>query len=297
MALFSTYATELLSRTTLPQRGESVDCAVSGGPDSLALLVLSVAKGCDTVAYHVDHGIRAGSSDEALVVKAAADRLGARFVSLRVECAPGPNLEARARAARYAAMPKGVATGHTADDQAETILLNLLRGAGIDGLSGMLADASHPILSLRRHETERLVSSMNLEVVRDPSNNDQRFRRNRVRHELIPLAAAIAERDIVPILCRQAGLLRDDAELLDALSSDLDPAAAGALRDAPRPLARRALRRWLRGITPDGQPPDAAALERVLSVASGEHLAAEIAGGSRIRRSKGRLIADLLTRE
>lgn len=269
-----------------------IDCAVSGGPDSLALLVLAVAAGCDAVAYHVDHGIRAGSSAEARVVQAAADRLGVRFVALRVECPPGPNLEARARAKRYGALPSGVATGHTADDQAETILLNLLRGAGLDGLSGMEKGPTHPILAIRREETERLVASMRLDVVRDPSNADPRFRRNRVRHELVPLASAIAARDIVPILCRQAGLLADDAALLEALAADLDPVLTDEVSSAPRPLARRALRRWLRAILPDGQPPDAATLQRVLEVATGEHLAAEITGGARIRRSHGRLIAD-----
>ena len=153
VALFSTYATESFpERPSLSQEQRST-AAVSGGPDSLALMVLAVAAGCDVVAYHVDHGIRAGSSAEARVVASAANRLGVRFVALSVDCAPGANLEARARAARYAALPRGVATGHTADDQAETILLNLMRGAGLDGLSGMAVGPAHPILALRRVET------------------------------------------------------------------------------------------------------------------------------------------------
>lgn len=289
--LFS-YATELLPRTTFPSPGTPLACAVSGGPDSLALLALAVAAGCDVTAYHVDHGIRPGSASEAGVVESAATRLGAGFVSLSVECVPGPNLEARARSARYAALPKGVATGHTADDQAETILLNLLRGAGLDGLAGMRAGMKHPILALRREETERLVASANFEVVRDPSNEDARFLRNRVRRELLPLASEIAERDLVALLCRQALLLRDDQDFLEALASKLDPTIAGDVAEAPLPIARRALRRWLRLFTPDGQPPDAAALHRVLGVAAGERAAAEISGGARVRRSKGRLIAE-----
>ena len=291
--MLSSYATELLARTTFPEPGTTVACAVSGGPDSLALLVLAVASGCDVVAYHVDHGLRPGSSDEAAIVEQAAARLGARFEPRSVNCAPGPNLEARARSARYAVLPDGVATGHTADDQAETILLNLLRGAGLDGLSGMKPGPTHPILALRRVETERLVASVNLEVVRDPSNSDSRFRRNRVRHELLPLAAEIAGRDLVPILCRQALLLRDDQRLLEELSFGIDPTVANELTSAPLPLGRRSLRRWLRSISPDGQPPDAAALQRVLGVASGEWLAAQISGGARIRRSKGRLLVEL----
>ena len=291
--MLSLYATELLARTTFPEPGSSIACAVSGGPDSLALLVLAVASGCDVVAYHVDHGIRPDSSAEAAVVERAANRLGARFETRSVYCVPGPNLEARARSARYAVLPDGVATGHTADDQAETVLLNLLRGSGLDGLCGMKPGPVHPILALRRAETERLVAALNLEVVRDPSNSDSRFRRNRVRHELLPLAAEIAGRDLVPLLCRQALLLRDDQNLLEELSLGVDPTIASELTSAPLPIARRALRRWLRRISPDGQPPDAAALSRVLGVASGEWLAAQISGGARIRRSKGRLLAEL----
>ena len=86
---------ELLTRTTFPAAGTDVTCAVSGGADSLALLVLAVAAGCRVTAAHVDHGLRAGSAAEADVVATAAARLGAGFRPLRAEVAPGPNLEAR----------------------------------------------------------------------------------------------------------------------------------------------------------------------------------------------------------
>jgi tRNA(Ile)-lysidine synthase len=294
--VLSSYASELLVRTTLPPAGDALACAVSGGPDSLALLVLGVAAGCDVTAYHVDHGIRRGSEREAEIVEAAATRLGAGFVSLKVLCPPGPNLEARARAARFEVMPEGVATGHTADDQAETILLNLLRGAGLDGLSGMRAGPRHPILALRRAETERLVEAMRLEVVRDPSNSDPHFVRNRIRAELLPLANEIAGRDLVPILTRQATHLGDDAATLEALSFDLDASDASALASASRAVARRALRRWLKRVTADGQPPDSSALERVFAVADGTRMATEISGGVRIRRSHGRLLVEEIPR-
>jgi tRNA(Ile)-lysidine synthase len=257
---------------------------VSGGADSLALLALAVAAGTRVTAVHVDHGLRAGSEDEAHVVADAAERFGAAFRAVRVEVAPGPNLEARARTARYAALPADVLTGHTADDQAETVLLNLLRGAGLDGLAGMRS-ARRPLLDLRRSETRALCEDLGLRPIDDPSNDSPAFRRNRVRHELLPLLDAIAERDVVPVLARQAELLRDEADLADALAADLDPTDALALSCAPVALARRAVRRWLAG----EHPPEAAAVERVLSVARGEHRACEVAPGLRVERHQQRL--------
>ncbi|MGH9046056.1 MAG: tRNA lysidine(34) synthetase TilS, partial [Acidimicrobiales bacterium] len=190
----------LLARCWFPGSGAPLACAVSGGPDSLALVTLAVAAGCAVTAIHVDHGLRPGSSEESAVVAAAAERLGARFVAERIHIDAGPNLEARARAARQGVLPEGTATGHTMDDQAETVLCNLLRGAGLDGLGAMVPGPRHPILALRRHETESLCATMGFEPVRDPSNDDPRFLRNRVRHELLPLCAAIARRDPVPVL-------------------------------------------------------------------------------------------------
>ncbi len=290
--MLSARAAALLPRCTFPARARPIACAVSGGADSLALLALAVAAGCDATAYHVDHGIRPGSQEEAEVVRTAAERLGARFVALRIECAPGPNLEARARALRLAALPPGAATGHTADDQAETILLNLLRGAGVDGLAGMRAGPRHPILGLRRAETVELVASLDLAIVSDPSNADLAFRRNRVRHELLPLADAIAGRDVAALLARQSATLADEAAFLDELAARLDPTDVAGLRAAPVALARRAVRVWLRDLAQPRYPPDAAAVERVLAVARGEVLACEVASGLRIRRSAGRLVAE-----
>ncbi|HEV7887408.1 MAG TPA: tRNA lysidine(34) synthetase TilS [Acidimicrobiales bacterium] len=265
-------------------------CAVSGGADSLALLVLAVEAGCRVTAVHVDHGLRPGSAAEADVVAAAADRFGAAFEARRAEVAPGPNLEARARAARYAVLPADAATGHTLDDQAETVLLNLVRGAGLDGLAGIPAGRPRPLLRLRRAETRALCADLGLSPVEDPTNDDWAFRRNRVRHELLPLLDAVAGRDVAPVLARQAALLRDEADLLDALARALDPADAKALAAAPVALARRAVRRLLSG----EHPPDAAAVERVLAVARGEAVACEVAPGRRVRRSGGRLTVDPL---
>ena len=281
----------LLGRCTFAPAGTAVTAAVSGGADSLALLVLAVAAGCDVPAVHVDHGLRAGSDREADVVAAAAERCGAAFRAERVEVADGPNLEARARAARWSVLPPDTCTGHTLDDRAETVLVNILRGAGTTGLSALRSGPQHPILGLRRAETVALCASEGLDVVVDPSNDDPRFVRNRIRHEVLPLLADVAGRDLVPVLARQAALLADDADLLDGLAAELDPTDARALAAAPRPLARAAVRAWLRPAG-GGQPPSAAAVERVLAVADGTHVATEVVGGWRVRRSAGRLHLD-----
>ena len=245
--------------------------------------MLAVEAGCVVTAVHVDHGLREGSADEAGVVADAAARFGAAFESRQVRVEPGPNLEARARQARYAVLPKDVATGHTLDDQAETVLLNLLRGAGADGLAGMRGN--RPLLRLRRVETQALCAEAGLVPVEDPSNTDPAYRRNRVRHELLPLLNDIAGRDVAPVLARQAALLRDEVDLLDALAAEIDPTDARAVAAAPVVLARRVVRRLLTG----EHPPDAAAVERVLAVARGERVACEVAPGLRVRRSAGRL--------
>ncbi len=286
--MLSSVATELLARCEFPPAGSQIACAVSGGPDSLALLALAVYAGCRATAYHVDHGLREGSDKEALVVARQAEALGAAFVALTAPCGPGPNLEDRARRARFAVLPTAVATGHTADDQAETVLLNLLRGAGIDGLRAMRPGPRHPILRLRRSETERLATSLGLEVVRDPTNASPVHRRNRIRHELLPLATQVAGRDLVPVLIRQAHLLAEEADLLDALAGEIDPESAAALSTSPLVLARRAVRRFVREKL--GAQLSFAATERVLAVARGEVRACELPGGVRVARSRGRLV-------
>ncbi|HVC70098.1 MAG TPA: tRNA lysidine(34) synthetase TilS [Acidimicrobiales bacterium] len=282
----------LLGRCTFPAPGASLVCAVSGGADSLALLVLACAAGADVTAVHVDHGLRPESAQEATVVAGAAARFGARFRAETVVLDDGGNLEARARAARREVLGPEAATGHTMDDQAETVVLNLLRGAGLDGLAGMKPGVRHPLLGLRRSETEALCRALGLAPVVDPSNSDPRFRRNRVRHELLPLCSEIAGRDVVPILARQAALLGAEAGLLDELADRIDPVDGRALGAAPPALARRATRRWLR--RGGAYPPDLAAVERVLAVARGQVRATDVAPGVRVRRSAGRLSAAVI---
>jgi tRNA(Ile)-lysidine synthase len=283
-------AGQLLARCAFPPAGTEVVCAVSGGPDSLALLALAVEAGCEVTAVHVDHGLRPDSGTDGEIVRAAAQRFGAELEMVAVGVEPGPNLESRARAARYASLPAGALTGHTADDQAETILLNVLRGSGLHGLAGIRAgDGRRPLLGLRRNETHALCASLGLAVVTDPTNVDPAFRRNRVRHELLPLLDDIAERDVVPLLCRLGRIAEESGDHLDAVASSLDATDVGALRAAPPLLAGLAVRRWLTSVDPERHPPDRATVDRVLGVVSGGATATDVGGGWQVRRRAGQL--------
>lgn len=280
----------LLSRCPFPPPGSSVTVAVSGGADSLCLLVLARASGAQVTAVHVDHGLRPGSAAEADLVRDAAIRCGAAFRAEAVAVAAGPNLEARARAARYAVLPADVLTGHTADDRAETVLLHLLRGAGPAGLSGIERGPRRPLLDLRRADTEALCRAVGLVPFEDPSNEDPSFLRNRVRHELMPLLADLGARDPVPLLVREADLFAGVDDLLVSLAADVDATCAAALVAAAPPVAGAAIRGWLRDAgVGDGYGVDAASVGRVLAVARGEQVATQVAGGWRVARSRGRL--------
>lgn len=291
---------------------EGVDAPVvvacSGGPDSLALLALAVATNLEPIAVHVDHGLRAGSDSESAVVASVAARLGARFHAERVTVDPGPNLEARARDARYEALERAraclgataVLVGHTADDQAETVLLNLLRGGALAGLGGMPPRRGHlvrPLLGLRRTDTVEMCVRLGLEPIDDPMNADPAFRRVWLRREVIPALERGAGRDLVPVLARQADVLRAESDFLDELARAAWPpspdragdgsAPAAPLAAMPAVLARRAVRCWL-----GPPPPSLDEVERVLTVARGEARATEIAGGRRVRRRGGRLAVE-----
>ncbi len=285
----------LLDHCHFPDRSATrqVDCAVSGGADSTALAILAVAAGFEATLIHVDHGLRPGSYDEADLVRALSVTLDCHFRAVRVVVPPGPDLEARARRARYGVLPHGVLTGHTLDDQAETIVLNLIRGAGLAGLAGIDATAEHPrrpLLALRRADTEGLCRALGVAWLTDPSNVDPVHRRNRVRHEALPLLDSIAARDVAAVIARQAALLRDDAALLDLLAYEIDPTDARAVAAAPIALARRALRQWLATFDPERHPPSAATVERCLDVARNDTRATDIGGGRRLTRHRQRLI-------
>jgi tRNA(Ile)-lysidine synthase len=284
-----------------PDVGGPVVVACSGGADSLALLLVAATAGWQPTAVHVDHGLRPGSAAEGERVAVAAARLGCAARTVTVAVAPGPNLEARARDARYDALSaaadelgaRWVLTGHTMDDQAETVLLNLLRGAATTGLGGIPTRRGavvRPLLGWRRSATLELCARAGLDPVDDPMNADTRFRRVVVRREVLPALAAAADRDVVPVLARQAELVRADDEYLDEVAAAalaaLGPRpAAGRLAALAPPIARRVVRRWL------GEPPPAAAdVAAVLEVAAARRRAVELTGRRRVERAGGVLI-------
>jgi tRNA(Ile)-lysidine synthase len=278
--------------------------ACSGGADSVALLALAVDAVLAPVAVHIDHGLRLESAAESACVHELASSLSAGFRAVRVDVEDGSNLEARARDARYAALDAArvevgaavVLVGHTADDQAETVLLNVLRGAASSGLAGMAARRGtvvRPLLDARRADTRALCAALGLPVFDDPMNDDRAFRRVAIRHDVLPYLSALAERDLVPVLARQAEILRSDSEFLDELAArawpggkgDDNEARAASLAALPLPLARRALRQWL-----GAPPPSLAEIDRVLAVASGDVRATELGGARAVRRSAGLLL-------
>jgi len=277
----------LLARCDFPAAGAAVACGLSGGPDSAALVALAAAAGLEVTAWHVDHGLRPTSGSDAEAARVVASRLGAAFELRRVRVDPGPNLEARARAARYGALPGDVLVGHTADDRAETVLFNIGRGAGLAGASAPHAGVGRPLLGLRRSETRALCELLGLATVHDPMNDDPSFARVAIRNEVMPALANALGRDPVPLLNRHADLASQALEVIAGLAAEIDPTSAAALAAAPRAVAAEALRSWIAAAV--GSAPTAASIGRVLDVAAGLGIATEITGGHRVARTAGRL--------
>ncbi|MCW5891781.1 MAG: tRNA lysidine(34) synthetase TilS [bacterium] len=291
--------------------GEHLVLAVSGGPDSTAMLAgvaaLAGARGWTVTAVHVDHGLRgAESADEGARVAALAARLGAACVRRTLAMTPGPGLEARARRRRYAALLGVVSelgatrlcTAHTRDDQAETVLLRLLRGAGRRGLGGMRPRRGkllRPLLGASRADVRRYLAERGLDAAVDRTNADLRHTRNRVRRLALPFLAAEFDARLPERLAALAMRLRDEDDLLAALAAERLRALADATglsvaaAAEPPALARRVVRAWLeQGRRAD---VDARHVERVLDLAAGrERGTIAIPGASRVVREGDRLL-------
>ena len=283
----------------LPAGDLVVGC--SGGADSTALALgagwAARRTGASVRVTVVDHGLQPGS---AVVAAQVADRLtaaGLRVEVRRVEVTDrGEGIEAAARDARLAALAEPglpVLLGHTLDDQAESVLLGLLRGSGTRSLAGMASVRGpfhRPLLGVRRADTAAACRDWGIAWWADPMNQDPAFARVRTRAWLADASAAFG-RDLAPALARTAALARADADLLDDLAADVaageeaDAAAVGALPDA---LRGRVLLAWLRrhGVAADAG--HVAAVDTLLGRWRGQGPIA-VPGGT-VRRHDGLLL-------
>jgi tRNA(Ile)-lysidine synthase len=265
LRLVADRAARALAAAGVPEPGDGVAVAVSGGADSLALLhalrALAGPRRWRLAVVTVDHGLRPGSAADAAF---AADHAKALGLPARVRTLTPGDLarhrpagpEGAARAARYEALwpaadelgCRWLATGHTLDDQAETVLLQLLRGAGPDGLAAMAVRTGRllrPLLGVRRAETRACCAAAGLAWREDPTNAGDGPLRNRVRHRLLPLLEELRP-GAAQALARTATLAADERDWLDPLvatalaetaSPALPPPRAGAVdsREPPVP--------------------------------------------------------------
>ncbi|MGE0786141.1 MAG: tRNA lysidine(34) synthetase TilS [Sandaracinaceae bacterium] len=300
-------------RRTLGERGlllggERVLVAISGGPDSAALLhVLSrLAPELRLTLYaaSVDHGLRASSIDDLAVARRLAEALHVPFAPLAVSVPEGASRQAKAREARYAILQEHaraigadrIAVGHTVEDQAETVLLRLARGASLIGLRGIAPQRDdgviRPLIDCRRADVRAHVDRFELPTIEDPSNADPRYARVRVRTRLLPELER-EQPSIAVYLASIADEARGVAEWVEREVERL-PLALGSASlpravwiDAPAPVRRAAIARWLRALT--GRRPKTAHLDAALRLrGEGEVLMGE---GWVLRIDGDRLVA------
>jgi tRNA(Ile)-lysidine synthase len=261
-----------IRRHDLIPAGTHVLAAVSGGADSVALAVvlarLAPLHGFTLAGIaHLHHGLRGAEADgDQAFVEALAARLGVPCVTAREDVAAraaeaGESIESAARRVRYgffdeAASGLGadrIATGHTADDQAETVIMRLMRGAGLHGLSGVRprnGRVVRPLLETRRAELEAFLREADESWRTDTSNADAAIARNQVRHVALPALTAIGGDGVIDALARTASLIQDDADELDRQAIELSRAVVladgridiAALGGASPALARRVIR-------------------------------------------------------
>ena len=293
----------------------SIALAVSGGPDSMALL-RGAARLVDTDARrwrltvaHLDHALRPDSADDARFVADAAEALGLRFDGVRTDVAAlahdeGRSLEDAGRQARYrfleAVAPDGalIATGHTADDAAETVLMNLLRGSGLAGARGIPPRRGRivrPLLAARHGDLRALLDAAGIAYRLDPSNRDPAILRNRVRREVLPLLESIRAGAVDRIGQFSRLAAADEALLDDLAAAELARRTVDEeidWRDPPVPaLGRRVLRLAI------GEPaPSAERIEALVAAAEGDRGGVTIElGGGRIASVRMRRIRILTT--
>ena len=287
--------------------GETVLVSVSGGPDSVCLLGSLVRLRrllrIRLEVFHFDHALRSDSRDDAAYVRRLAARHGLPCHVRVAGSAPakGVSVEAWARSVRHAARDDVARTigatvaaeGHTLDDQAETVLLNVVRGTGLDGAAGIAPTSGvddparscvvvQPLIDVERSEIEAFCRSLRLRPRHDPMNDDTRLLRSALRHGVIPAIELAVGRDVHRPIARTAENLQTDRRELhdraiEALARVVEPAAADVRFDVRRLLAlspaiaHRVIRMALYGVDlADGPAPwSKDAIEAVLDLANG----------------------------
>lgn len=287
---------EFARESGLVRAGEPLLVMLSGGPDSVCLLDVAMTLGATVSALHVNHGLRPGADADERLCRVLCDEMA---VPLAVEspalgAEPAGNLQAEARTARYALAERHAAgdyaTGHTATDQAETVVYRLATSPGRTALLGMQPRRGRlirPLLDVTRAETRARCESRGLRFSDDPSNADPRFARARMRHEVMPVLSDLnpaAERNIA----ETSRILRDETEVLErAVDEALDrigrrAVRLAALEEQPRGLVRLVLRRLAEEAA--GRPHSLGRrdVERVLALgASGGTSSIDLGGGLR----------------
>lgn len=251
----------------LPDNG-CILCAVSGGADSMYLLHRLYTMGCSVAAAHFNHGLRGAEADrDEEFVRCFCEENGIPFLSERADVAAFAErehmgVEEAARLMRYAFLERAadalsaevIATAHTADDNAETLLMHLVRGTGLHGLCGIppvRGRIVRPMLDTTRAEVERYLRENGVPHAEDSTNADDAFLRNRIRHEVIPVLRR-ENPQFSEAVSRTAKLLRQDDAFLEKLAEDFlarnadeRSVCASALCAQPRPVASRAIRRMV----------------------------------------------------
>jgi tRNA(Ile)-lysidine synthase len=273
--------------------------ALSGGADSAAAAWASVESGRDTRAVHVHHGLE-HSDMLASAAESVADTLGIGFEVVCVEVPAGPSFENQARRERLAALERSVGdsdwiiTGHTVDDQVETLLMRIARGTGLDGLVGIERVRGRyvrPLLDVTRSTTRELATLAGLAWRDDPTNADVGHLRNRVRNRLIPVVRSTFGAVPVASLTRLADQVADDVGVLDELAGRIVchdthtgvRMAVGELAAAPRSVAARAIRSAFVALAPP-HPPTSSAIEEIFEVI-GRRRAGVVVGPVSVHRS------------
>ena len=298
---------ELSARLLLPPKGARVLCAVSGGADSMCLLALLLRTGgCSVAAAHFEHGIRGEESlRDCAFVEEFCRAKGIVCYTAHADVPAwakehGLGLEAAARELRYAFLEQTaeregydfVATAHNADDNAETVLLHLTRGSGLDGLCGIPPQRGRiirPLLKLTRAEIEGILAELSIPHVEDSSNGEDITARNRIRRDVMPVLRSLNPA-LEAAIGRESALLRRDGECLDALAQDF---LSAQFNGESLPLAElnrlhpavgsRVVKKLL------GHGAEEKHVAAILALCAGEGLGWADVPGARVRRERGRL--------